>query len=339
MIEKIGIRKFQRHEKLNITFTPYVNSIVGATDAGKSAIIRALRWVVFNRPKGDAFTKDQKGKAKVFLKIDGKVIKREKGKQNLYTLGNKEFKAFNNDVPPEISKVINLDQVNFQAQFDPHFWFCETPGEVSRQLNKIIDLSIIDSTLANLASFVREARMKIKVGQDSEVKAKEKVEELNFIQDMDKGYKNIENIMVEVGGLEIKREALFILFEDITVYKNTIKKNRKRIKTGKVVLLAKENLTKTRNEHTGLNNLVCDYEEYQEKAEKKIPSITKLERLNNTVNKAQDKRANLTMLLLIVDNTEKELQTKRKKLREAKKALTKWDGKVCEVCGQKIKIK
>ena len=50
MIKSIHLRNFQRHKKLDIDLSEGVNVIVGPSDIGKTAILRALYWLRFNRP-------------------------------------------------------------------------------------------------------------------------------------------------------------------------------------------------------------------------------------------------------------------------------------------------
>ena len=51
-IKKIIIDNFQSHEHTEIEFGPGLNVIVGPSDYGKSAVVRALRWVLYNEPRG-----------------------------------------------------------------------------------------------------------------------------------------------------------------------------------------------------------------------------------------------------------------------------------------------
>jgi len=55
MIKYLQIQNFQSHKDSLLEFDPGVNVIVGSSDSGKTAVIRALRWLVWNRPSGDAF--------------------------------------------------------------------------------------------------------------------------------------------------------------------------------------------------------------------------------------------------------------------------------------------
>jgi len=143
MISKIEIRNFSTHKKQDLEFSPNVTTITGSSFLGKSTILRAIRFVCMNRPTGDKFINWDADKTSVRLTIDKKKIVRRKGKgNNSYTLDKQEYKAFGNDVPQPIANLVNMSDINFQGQHDAPFWFCETAGEVSRQLNAIINLEV-----------------------------------------------------------------------------------------------------------------------------------------------------------------------------------------------------
>ena len=55
--------------------------LVGTSNVGKSAVLRALRWVLMNNPAGDKFITHGKDVAKVILELDnGLKIERERGR-------------------------------------------------------------------------------------------------------------------------------------------------------------------------------------------------------------------------------------------------------------------
>jgi exonuclease SbcC len=54
-IKKLSLRNFQSHRETDLEFSPGLNIIVGPSDQGKSAIIRALRWLFYNEPRGTGF--------------------------------------------------------------------------------------------------------------------------------------------------------------------------------------------------------------------------------------------------------------------------------------------
>ena len=54
-IEKVEIHNFQSHTDTVIKFAPLLTTIVGPSDSGKSSIIRAIRWALFNEPAGTQY--------------------------------------------------------------------------------------------------------------------------------------------------------------------------------------------------------------------------------------------------------------------------------------------
>ena len=51
-ILKVEIKDFQSHKNTNIEFSEGFNCIIGRSDSGKSAILRALRLVICNDLRG-----------------------------------------------------------------------------------------------------------------------------------------------------------------------------------------------------------------------------------------------------------------------------------------------
>ena len=93
MIEGLKISNFQSHRDSSLEFSPGVNALVGDSDCGKSAVMRALLWVITNQPQGDAhvsnWLKDKKGKVKgicqVSVLLDTGTVTRSRGKdENSY---------------------------------------------------------------------------------------------------------------------------------------------------------------------------------------------------------------------------------------------------------------
>ena len=195
MFEQLLIRNFQKHERLLLEFDKHVTTIVGATDAGKSALIRALSWVILNAPNGDSFIRWGAPSARAKLTVDGRVVFRKRGSgANLYRLDGKEFKAFGSEVPPEVAALLRMGELNFQRQHDRVFWFSESSGAVSKKLNEIVDLGAIDDSLSFIASSLRSARAEKTVIEDRLVKARERKKELLHVPEMNTELLEVERL-------------------------------------------------------------------------------------------------------------------------------------------------
>ena len=122
MLKSLKLKEFQNHERSELKFSEGLNVIRGASDNGKSAIIRGLRWIVENRPTGEGFRRtDGEGNNTVVEATFGHdIVKRVKGKKNIYILNGQEYKAVGTGIPKEISDVIDFNDTNHQTQFSPH---------------------------------------------------------------------------------------------------------------------------------------------------------------------------------------------------------------------------
>lgn len=197
-MRKIRLFNFQAHSNLEVSLGT-LTCITGPSDTGKSAVIRALRWVCLNDLRGSDFVKWGAKECAVEVEMEGGTVVRRsrKGGENYYHLTvpgspEKEFKAFGNSVPQEIAEVLGVSSINFQSQHDGPFWFSLSDGEVGRRLNEIVDLTLIDKSQTKVAVSIRSCTAALAIRQEDLVKA---IEECGR-------YKHVEQISAELENLE-----------------------------------------------------------------------------------------------------------------------------------------
>jgi exonuclease SbcC len=197
VIEFLHARNFQNHRDFTLDLDPHITVVIGPNDSGKTALIRALRWVAFNQPSGDEFLSWGEKEVRISVGTNGHIILRSRGGKggNFYTLDGKDFKAFGMGVvPEEVGKTINLGPLNFQSQHDAPYLLLSSPGEVSRQLNSVVDLSIIDEMLSLSSTWVRSAKILVGHYQDKLKEAKKIREELAWAKEMDEDLRHVEQL-------------------------------------------------------------------------------------------------------------------------------------------------
>lgn len=154
---------FQRHKHTRLDLSDGVNAFIGDSDAGKSSIFRLVHWIAFNRPLGDEFISHWADTAEGRIGLtEGPVVGRVRGKAgNYYYIDwpdrkREEFKAPGSGPPPDaITKLLNIDAINFQGQMAGPFLLGDSPPEVARFLNRIVDLEVIDKSLTMINSRLR----------------------------------------------------------------------------------------------------------------------------------------------------------------------------------------
>ena len=196
MFEKLKIQNFQSHKDTEFDFVPGINIIIGTSDSGKSAVFRALKWLMYNRPVGDAFCSYWSDKqARVELQLDDCTIVREREKsKQLYKLDSLAFTAFKTEVPEEIVRALNMGEVNFQQQFDRPFLLDISSGEVAQYFNKIAHLENIDKALKLLHSKERTAKQNIERYTEDKEKSEQELEKYADIDIIDRQLSICEKI-------------------------------------------------------------------------------------------------------------------------------------------------
>jgi DNA repair exonuclease SbcCD ATPase subunit len=167
MFENFKIEYFQSHQDTGIFLHSGVNVFIGSSDRGKTSILRALKWLMENRPSGIAFRSwfaNKTDKVKVSLRtIEGHQIIHERGiGGGKYILdGGEPFEAYGVGVPDEIKDVLNIGEFNVQEQFSRYFLLQDSPGEVARTLNRIVNLDEIDEALKKVNSLFNQGKIAI----------------------------------------------------------------------------------------------------------------------------------------------------------------------------------
>jgi len=182
MIKTITLTNFQSHRNTRLELEPGVNVIVGPSDSGKSAILRAVNWAVFNRPLGDSMRSSWGGDTEVEITTDdAAVTRRRTDTQAVYVVDGRVLKATGTEPPEQVSAALRVDNLNIQRQHDQPFMLSESSGERARLLNKIVSLDVIDSALHNINGKVREYQQQAAGAETELASARTEAESLSWI--------------------------------------------------------------------------------------------------------------------------------------------------------------
>lgn len=335
MFEKLEIRGFFNHTRLNVEFGKGVTSIIGPNFAGKSSVIRAIKLVTRNTPAGDSFINWDSEKAAIRLVADGQKITRKRGRsENTYRLGKKDYVAFGNEVPCSIKEVLNVADVNFQAQQSAPFWFCETAGAVSRQLNAIVNLGVIDTTLSKIAAELHKANVAIEITQERLGEAVEEKGRLAYVGRLNKDLLVIEehqNLFEETAG---KRARLLDLLRTRAKYLKQQENALELGSEGRTVVSKGAVYQKVGSRVERLSVLVASGRALQKTIEARPPSLKPLRRLKEELLAAENSYCALLVIISKIE-TERKIKCKaEEELKVSKRAFRQAVGEVCPLCKQ-----
>lgn len=323
-IEYIKIVGFQSHGETKLKFHPHLNIIVGPSDEGKSAILRAIKKVVRDLPSGNGFVSNKTDTCKIVLgmnngaKITRKVVCDVKGttKVNEYQVkienDVQKFVSFGREIPLEVRNtigwpLIDLDDgstidIHFSGQHDQPFLVASTPAIKSKVLGRVSGLHIIDVGIKKSNKDARRIGDEIKGAKNNIDELQKELQKFPNINELQKQAKFFENSLNTIGQKIEKLKQLKVLRDQLTDVVQQGKQIQKDLKS--LPILPENTLINLENKigHCNqLNKLTLEYTQI-------CRNITELE--SNP----------LLTFTITIDNFE-EIQQKCEKLKKYKSCL------------------
>jgi DNA repair exonuclease SbcCD ATPase subunit len=345
MIDSISLSNFQSHKDSTLKFSDGVNAIVGSSDSGKTAILRAIRKLAFNKPSGDEMKSHWGGKMQIEMLTDDAHVVYSKDREAEYILGDTHFKAFGTEVPQEIGDALNLNTDNVQSQLDAPYLLSETAGAVASHFNAIAHLEVIDRATSNINSAIRELTSDIKYSEGQEVSLKGNLEKFQYLEQFESEVQELEGLKKQYDALVDSRRKLQVLVDKIGFLKIDIDKASKLLPLEKPVndiLVLIELRAEKDIEAVKLDKLIVQIKEVRSKLtnqnavlsiEKPVDDLLKLYKEKETLVK---QRENLNKALTNLRNTQDNLNKARVNYASLTLMFEKEMGSVCILCGQKI---
>ncbi len=229
MIEQVELRGFQSHQETMFNLQKGLNVITGPSDAGKTAIIRAVRWVAFNEPQGEAFVNERVGEAEVKITLQNKAIitkTRRKGKTSYIVQQDTDDEGSTfekSEVPLEVTRLLGIEKhnfgdfetaLNFSFQLDAPFLISETASAGAKVLGKLAGTESVDLAIKGVSKDTHAARnMRSQAEKDME-RIVGSLFEYQHIDDAKQSLETAEMLMEQV---EISNTNL----EDLKEYRNS----------------------------------------------------------------------------------------------------------------------
>jgi exonuclease SbcC len=339
MIKSIKLNDFQAHKESYLEFTSGVNSIIGKSDNGKSAVLRALNLVINNKPNGDNFIRHGEELCIVEAAIDNHILKRFKGKnKNSYFLDKDEFKAFGQDVPDEIKTTLNFSELNIQYQMDSPFLLSESAGEVGKVLNRVVNLEVIDDAVSKVEKMKREVKAQIKNTDQllTEIQA-----DIKNYEYLDKAEEQMQTIVELYNSIVDSKDKIDDLYTLVASYQTLITRFRAVFKVVKVANVSMTEIDQLQARYeqirangSRLNAIIGNLKIVKQNLKKEVKVDFKpLDSLSEKYTVNKDK---ITKLKSIIEKSTEfsKIETIKKQIQETTKELTKIMPNVCPVCGR-----
>lgn len=334
MLTRIEVENFQRHGKLTLDLDPRCTTIVGRSHRGKSSVVRALAFGLLN-VWDRSFQKNPKDEpAKVTLHLDGHTIVRTKSSRvNTVELDGKAFAALGKDgLPPEVERLLNVGRDNFQLQLDPHFWFADSPGQVAKNINRMVDLEVIDDAQAEVAARLRKAKGAMEAHLEEAARQKLVAKELAWVVKFDADLKAVERLGAESDEIAEKHARIVSVLRPLAELKSSLGNVVKAKLDGETVVSLGARLAELTRQHARLDKILTRLDAAKPV---KAPDIAPLVALRAKADELADRHSRCDELVQLLTEseanlcqTQNELSSARKSLEEAEKKLPR-----CPTCG------
>jgi DNA repair exonuclease SbcCD ATPase subunit len=339
-ISHVSVKNFQTHVDSFFSLENGMNLIVGTSDSGKTALAKAVNFVIYNISDSEYVRYFSKQLEVEIHFEDGAIIKRIKGKDiNQVSFKYPDdfdfttYSAFGTNYPDEVLEFLGqpilskvLGALSYSEQKNKLFLIDLSPSLQPKVISAVIGTEDIQKAADILASDVRDFNDKIKTTEVNIEQLNEKLEN-NYI-DLDNKISKLEEIQDYLTKINEKDLQVVQLQNSLTNF-NSLKKrgkeaeNKKAFFASVVDLLQSEiiNLESYSNKITNMNNLIVDLENKNKKYIKTKENHDKLKKIIDS--ELSDKLSKIQSKIKDVNNIQKLSDDLLKKTNESDKISLK----------------
>jgi len=294
-IKRLKLRNFQSHRETELEFNPGLNIIVGPSDQGKSAIIRALRWLVFNEPRGTGFIRVGETRCQVRVEMSNGIaverIRDEGARINRYILeipGEEAmvFERFNKDVPLEVRKALGIQkqvidrdksvEINLASQLEAPFLLEESGTTRSKILGRMANLHIIDAAQRDTIRDANQAGQEINRLEGDIAALDLQLQEYADLGEEENRLQSLETLLQRLTELDLKVKQL----EEA---KQLLEQNRRQMEEVRVALGQLEQIEEAYESQTVAGRLLQELQEIRGLQEQRNQTLEELKACNQTI--------------------------------------------------------
>lgn len=204
-IKSLHLKNFQSYRDQVINFTEGLNLILGSSDSGKSAIMRAISFVIYNYPRNSTLIHHGEDQTEVTIVFsDGLSVTRIKGRRNAYIAKTPTGKVIELDkvdktVPEEIKVLLNNPPeddfngfISYADQFSKMFLVDLSPTDLPRSLSHLTGVEILEECSKTLMQSYKSTEKQVKINEKEYEKINNEYRTFDELYDIEKQSKAIQ---------------------------------------------------------------------------------------------------------------------------------------------------
>ena len=348
MIHSIEIENFQSHIDTVIDLHPGVNLLIGESDHGKSAILRAIYWCALNLPLGNNFINwgNEKNIASVTIINDIHTVNRSVGKGiNSYFLDDfdNELTGFGKSVPQIISEALRLNELNFQRQKDVFFLMNKSAPEVGRYLNTVIDLDVIDRSLTHANKRVKSIEQEIDVAENNIEQKRKDLQRFKNLSEVEEQLIFFEELENQLEAQQIKLTKVIAITEQVEEQQSITNHHKKLLDLESElngILELNQQINELIHQADELESLINAITEIKKKLKlnkeliKLSNKINKLLELDNLIIQKKNTRNSLENLCDLISHEKDKIDNLNEDIKKYQKLFGVLMPDECPLCGR-----
>ncbi|MCD1147003.1 AAA family ATPase [Peptoniphilus sp. KCTC 25270] len=245
-IKKLILENFQSHKYSELDFSKGMNVIVGHSDSGKTSILRAIRWCLYNEPGGIDFLREGERQISVTIHFQNGVIltRLRSPSKNQYILQkpNEEdliLEGFGTLVPFEVEESTRISKtklddkralpLNYAAQLDGPFLLNENDSFKAASIGRLVGVHIIDESMRDTLRDKKQITYDLKKKKEQQKDLEKQLESFDGLDDMIFKRDKVSHYMHQIDEIQKKISQLSIFQGKFSLLKEEMEKARRTI--------------------------------------------------------------------------------------------------------------
>lgn len=246
-LAKVILHNFQSHAYTEVDLVDGINVFLGPSDNGKTAVMRAIRWVLFNEPRGSDFVRHGEDECYVTLVMsDGYAVTRMKRKnRNIYSVKYPDgkilnFENFGTDVPAEVFEATGVSKVlidtdkefalNISGQLDAPFLLSESGAVKAKAIGSIVKTHLLDAAERDVQREIGQVNAEIKGIEEQIENADKMIASFGDMGKLEETVNKIESLIERLKVINTSVEKLIYLKNKVSAIETELKVNESILK-------------------------------------------------------------------------------------------------------------
>lgn len=178
-ITRIELTNFQSHAHSVLELSAGVNALTGLNSHGKSAVLRALAWALWNNRRGSGFIREGADRVEVRIDwADGRKLIRSRTRKNggtyelIYPNGEiTTLSGVGSDLPDEVVRFTGMPKISlirdsevpllYASQLEGAFFLSESPSTRAAIVGRLTGAHVADAALRETAAEIQRTRREL----------------------------------------------------------------------------------------------------------------------------------------------------------------------------------